>query len=70
MNEKRAREILKEYIQPNNSLNHLLYDIAWVPGWNEVQINGGLTLNELEAIAWWMRYNNAKQKAIITRPNI
>lgn len=60
MNKQQAREILTEgdysAIQPDNSLRTWggLY-LAWNPGDKDITLDGEATIEELEAIAWWVR---------------
>lgn len=55
MNEKKARELLKAYIGPDDSLNGrgFIY-ISWRPGDGDVTIDGRVTAEELRAILWWV----------------
>jgi hypothetical protein len=54
IDEKFAREVLGDAIQPNG-----LYDLSsymsWQPGDRTITLDGDFTVSELEAIAWWMR---------------
>ena len=53
MNEKRARELLDNVIRPNGSL----YGVGWYLSWNgkDALLDGEFEVEDLEAIAWWMR---------------
>lgn len=54
MNEEDARKILGSMIQEDNSL----YDEGQYISWRKGEVcflDAGFNVNELEAIAWWMR---------------
>lgn len=55
MNEQKTREILKDAIQPDGSLYCLGHYMAWTPGSKTITLDDEFTLEELEAIEWWMR---------------
>jgi len=56
MDEERAREILKDWVQSDGSLFCLGHYISWpCCDKEEVCLDDTFTANELEAIAWWMR---------------
>lgn len=56
MNEQRAREILKGDIQPDGSLSNGGWYLAWTPTRDHAVLDGQFNADDLEAIAWWMRY--------------
>lgn len=61
MNEEKARELLKEYIQPNNDLMPRGEEFTrWYTDEENPIIDGCFSPDELEAIAWWVR--NKKEK--------
>ena len=58
MDREKAEKILKDCIQPNYGL----YNVGWYIDWflkqpNKVCLDGNFTMEELEAIVWWMRNN-------------
>ncbi|MDI1248017.1 MAG: hypothetical protein PSV13_03955 [Lacunisphaera sp.] len=55
MNEETARKLLGDAIQPDGSLKET--EPSWIdwPKHGTVQIDGFLTAEYLEAVAWWMR---------------
>jgi hypothetical protein len=56
MNEEKARSILKNAIQDDGiTLSHLNPYMFWSPGYKEIILDGELTTEKVEAIAWWMR---------------
>ncbi|QJR79592.1 hypothetical protein CA267_001665 [Alteromonas pelagimontana] len=54
MNEEKARAILGERIQPDNSLHDSTDWVDWT-GDDSIQLDADFSVDELEAIAWWMR---------------
>ena len=65
MDEKKAREILKDIIRTDGGLaDGGLADLSWYLDWQvgdeEATLDGPFSAEDLEAIAWWMR--NAKKK--------
>lgn len=54
MNEERAREILGDAIYPKG-LGVAGEYLEWEYGDDEACLDGHFTVDELEAIAWWMR---------------
>ena len=55
MKEKRAREILGEWIEPSDDLYDLHQYLNWEIGDSNATLDGLFNADELEAIAWWMR---------------
>lgn len=57
MTEKRAKKILKRWIEPDNGLFCLGQYVAWPISGDKKQacLDSSFTADELEAIAWWMR---------------
>lgn len=55
MNETKVREILKQAIQPDGSLYDLGRYLNWNRGSEEVTLDDKFTVEELEAITWWVR---------------
>ena len=62
MDEKRAREILTDTIQPDGSLYETYWYVDWVKGEEEVTIDAACTAEQLEAIAWWMKHHLKENK--------
>ncbi len=65
MNEAKAREILGKAIKPNNTIS----DISQYKGWpsgadgkdhTSIILDDSFTVDELEAIVWWMRNKKVK----------
>lgn len=54
MNEEKAREILKDVITDNNCLAGTYAYSDWC-GNDNITLDGTFTLDELEAMAWWVR---------------
>ena len=55
MNETKAREILKNAIQSDGSLFDLGHYIHWEKDSSEITLDDTFTIEELEAIVWWVR---------------
>ena len=55
MDEKKARQILQEWIRPDNTLFDLHQYLSWSVGSVDAVLDGPFSADELEAIAWWMR---------------
>ena len=58
MNEQRAREILGNIVGPDAMLLGFLHtteEVAWTKSNSYCELEGAVTPDELEAIAWWMR---------------
>jgi hypothetical protein len=56
MNEEEARQILGTAIRDNDSISSMGDYMAWEPTDGEnVMLDGGFTVRELEALTWWMR---------------
>jgi len=60
MNADKAQQILRSTIQPDGSLYCLGSYISWSPTDAEVVLDSRFTIEELEAIIWWIR-NNSKR---------
>lgn len=56
MDEKQAREILGTWIKPDGGLYDGLQYLSYIPGDLDAMLDARFTADELEAIAWWMRY--------------
>ena len=70
MNEEKAKEILKSYIQPDGGLYCLGHYMDWPPGDKEITLDCRFELEELEAIAWWVRNSsNAAVSNAVNGPN-
>jgi hypothetical protein len=72
MTEQRAREILAGNIQPDGSLYCVgAADAQWPTfegNKQRVWIDGEVTADELEAIAWWMRNMAGKRPPLTITP--
>ena len=57
MNEKRAREILEKWvdIRKDNGLYSNGWYLSWSIGRKDATLDGVFTVEELEAIVWWMK---------------
>ena len=55
MDEKRAREILKDFICEDGGLFDGGHYMAWKPGERSITLDCDFELEELEAIVWWMK---------------
>ncbi len=61
MNEKKAREILGDAVNKPygsggpGSISCLGHYMAWSPGDGTITLDSEFSLDEIEAIAWWMR---------------
>ena len=62
MNKKRAREILGDDIKEDGSLHCLGRYLNWNVGDEEVTLDADFSVEELEAIAWWVGNRNAEYK--------
>ena len=58
MNEEKAREILGEMIK-DNKLHCINPYIHWFPGSEYIMLDGDFDVEDLEAIAWWMKNKGA-----------
>jgi len=60
MNEQKARQILGTTILKDNSLSGSADYFSWSPDCDprEICIDATITLDQLEAIAWWVRNKN------------
>lgn len=59
MDESKAREILKDWIKEDQTLYHLGCPYLMC-GQDFNTLDGDFDLDELEAIAWWMRNKGEK----------
>jgi len=55
MSEEKVRAILKDYIQPDGGLFSRGHYMAWAPGDKTITLGFEFEIEELEAIAWWIR---------------
>lgn len=63
MNEEKARSILGDAIQNDGVTLHKLDPyISWSPGDMTINLDGEITLKQVEAIAWWMREYGSYKK--------
>jgi hypothetical protein len=80
MNEEKAREILGDAINDDNSLcttygrsgpkQTALGYVAWSPGDEDITLDSQFTVEEVEAIAWWMRNKNGPRKDAHSRNSL
>ena len=56
MDEAKARSILGDAIQPDNSLFNLGEYVSYEVGDTDVCLDARFTVEQLEAITWWMRF--------------
>lgn len=56
MDEQQARKILGDKIQPDGDLYTLDGHLRWQRGEECVVLGGSFDVQELEAIAWWMKH--------------
>jgi hypothetical protein len=54
--EEIVREILKESIKSDNSLHDIERPLAWYGNNKIITIEGHYSLDELEAIVWWVKH--------------
>ena len=55
MNEQKAMETLKDFIERDNSLYLNGRYVAWNLSDKKITLDDDFTADELEAMAWWMR---------------
>lgn len=55
MDRERAKEILGNAIEFDLSLHDLYCYLDWKVGDSDITLDGVFNIEELEAIAWWMR---------------
>jgi len=55
MNEEKARKILGKSISDDGGLFSPGHYMGWTPGDEEIVLDSRFTLEELEAIVWWMK---------------
>jgi len=62
MNEQLAREILADMLREQDHPDFLTCTndegeivIAWAPGNNQISLDGTYSIEQIEAISWWMR---------------
>lgn len=58
MNEEKATEILKEWIQDDEGLDGLHRYVSWWKGRKEITLDDSFSVEELEAMIWWMKNKN------------
>ena len=58
MEKQRATEILKERdaVSIDNGLHSLGWYLSWKPREDDALLDGSFTVEELEAIVWWMKH--------------
>ncbi len=57
MNKEKAQEILKEYITKSGGISNLSNYAWYMKGDNHITLDGSFTGEELEAMAYWIKYN-------------
>ncbi len=62
MTEDDARRILQDFIQPDNSLYCLGHYLCWPNYKGTVTLDDDYTVEELDAIVWWVRNAPLKKK--------
>lgn len=62
MTDDEAMDVLKEWIKPDGGLFCLGQYVAYTPGESTVVLDAEFSIDELEAIVWWMK--NAKANAV------
>ena len=62
MNKEEVIHILGDTISSDGGLFCLGQYIAWAPGDETICLDSDFTLNELEAIVWWMRNTSPDAK--------
>jgi len=60
MDEDKAREILGDSIQPDDSLFSCGWYVQWRKHNSTAVLHGEFDAEDLEAIAWWMRNKTAR----------
>ena len=62
MNEEKARKVLGDDIEDDNTLHNIGTYLAWPSCKNKelASLDGVFTADDLEAIAWWMRNKEPK----------
>lgn len=63
MDENEARRLLSTHVKEDGELG-MSYSgeyLNWRPGRKKITIDMELTVDQLEAIAWWMRNNSASR---------
>ncbi len=60
MDEETARKILGKRIKSDNGLFDGVQYLAWSVGHKEIVLDDRFTVDELEAIVWWVRNHNTE----------
>lgn len=55
MTEEKARKILKDSIGDDNGLYSLGKYLYWQTGYDTATLDASFSVEELEAIVWWMK---------------
>lgn len=55
MNEELARKILGDWITEAGNLDSLTNYISWHKGGYEITMDGTFTIEQIEAITWWIK---------------
>lgn len=72
MNEEKAREILAEVIQNDNSLDNVSPYIWWNPNKSNhsIHIDGSVTYEQWEAILWWVKNMKVKERGAYIKHHV
>lgn len=66
MDETKAREILKDWIQPDGGIHAgAMAYVCWHPNEDSGTLDGGFSIEELEAIVWWIRNRPANRGTVL-----
>ena len=58
MDKEKATKILADYIQPGGGLYCLGHYLSWGVGARSITLDCEFSLEELEAIVWWMKQDH------------
>jgi hypothetical protein len=59
LDEEKARQVLAEAIDHDGGLYSLGWYISWSPGGDEICLDGSFSVEDLEAIIWWIKNKKA-----------
>jgi len=62
MNEEKVRKILGDAIKVDNSLKDGGWYLWWSPGDSIATLDGYFSIEDLEAIAWWMKKHELSKR--------
>lgn len=65
MDEAKARKILAEHIQPDNSLEGGICFVSWPHHGDSrtICLDGDFDAEDLDALAWWMRHASQERRS-------